>query len=476
VSRHLAFLAVLGLGSSVLAAEPLALQMLTPTSGTGAELLLDGNPATGWRPEGDPAEEGVLLRFEQPVKLDGVALRACPDSALLDAALYMDGALLESTEKVGAADVPLRVAEREARSVFIRVTAASTAKPCLAEVTLLQRGKPLALKPPRTVAGRVEASSVLTPADAYHPGYLFDGRTDFGWVEGAKGTGAGESLTLTLEAPVELVALELWNGYQRSADHFQKNARAKRLTVAVDGGEPVGLDVKDASGPQRLKLPAPMKGRAWKLTVESVFPGKRYPDLVLSELRLVDAQGSLGVRTPDMDERKKAFQQELSATALAKVVDRRWRGACASGEGAVWRTLKLRSNHTFVLYDDTEGVDGEPSVSEVLDGAWVVKKTGKPWSTVELFGRRHRNEKSWEPYGDSKSRETVRIAGGKLEVARVADLGREAFIALMNEWLTGPLSARAACLEVETTAYDVLAKEGAFIVRGTALTDIFVLN
>ena len=39
---------------------------------------------------------------------------------------------------------------------------------------------------------------MLAPSDAYHPGYLFDGRLDFGWVEGVKGPGIGEPTVLTL--------------------------------------------------------------------------------------------------------------------------------------------------------------------------------------------------------------------------------------------------------------------------------------
>ncbi|HZH79200.1 MAG TPA: hypothetical protein VEY88_24450, partial [Archangium sp.] len=245
MSRRLALLTALGLGSAAFAADPLALQTLTPTTGSGAERLLDGDPATGWSPEGDPVEEGVLLRFEKPVKLDGVAPRTCKGAPELKVALYLNGAetLNEETLGADAREQVLSFGKRELRSLFIRVRSAGSGKACLSEVQLLQGGKPVAAKAPRTVVGRIEASSVLKPADAYHPGYLFDGRLDFGWVEGAKSTGAGEFLTLTLEAPVELTALELWNGYQRSEDHFQKNVRAKKVAVSVDGGAAVSLGV-----------------------------------------------------------------------------------------------------------------------------------------------------------------------------------------------------------------------------------------
>ncbi|MFL5354883.1 NADase-type glycan-binding domain-containing protein [Archangium sp.] len=471
MSRRLAFLTALGLGSAALAADPIALQTLTPTSGTGAELLLDGNPATGWSPEGDPAQEGVLLRFEKPVSLDGVSLRTCTGAPELQAALYLNGTEALTEQKIGAEAKTLPFGKRELRSLFVRLQSAGGAKACLGEVTLLQGGKPQTVKAPRTVAGRIEASSVLTPADAYAPGFLFDGRLDFGWAEGSKGPGTGESFTLTLEAPVELTALELWNGYQRSEDHFQKNARAKKLSLSVDGGAPVPLGVKDSSGAQTLKLPAPMKGRVWKLSVDEVYPGKRYPDMVLSELRLVDAQGPLGVRTPDGDERKRALETGLAGSPLGKVANQRWRGLCAPEAVKSDRQFKLRTNNTFVFYDDSD--DATWSASEVLDGAWVVKQASGPWAAVELFGRRHRSETNWDPYADTQNKDTVRIAGGKLEVARVADLGRKEFEKLVAEWSKGTQSGKVECVGQEGHTYEDLVKADAFVVRGTAVTDLF---
>src|SRR6218665_2946260 len=77
----------LGRGPAPLAAAPTTRHALTPTSGRGAELLLDGDPATGWSPEGDAEDEGVLLRFENPLEIDGVSLRACAGAPTLHAAL-----------------------------------------------------------------------------------------------------------------------------------------------------------------------------------------------------------------------------------------------------------------------------------------------------------------------------------------------------------------------------------------------------
>ncbi len=465
------------LGTAASAAQPVHLQALTPTSGAGAEQLLDGDAATGWRLAGDSADEGVLLRLERPVSLDGLSVRACPGAERVKLQVDVDTASQGHVEATAAQDGVLKFqASQEVRSLFLRLQEPTPAKVCLGEVRLLQGGQPLDVKPPRTLKGTVKASSVLMPAEAYHPSYLFDGRPDFGWVEGAKGTGQGESITLTLEAPAEVVALELWNGYQRSEDHFRKNARAGRLALSVDGGAPVSLAVKDASGPQTLKLPAPVKGTTFTLTVEKALAGKKYPDLVLSELRLVDKQGPLTVRTPDLEERTQALAAKVASTPLTDVVDRSWSNRCEPLGADSSRRLRLRTNHTFVIYENA--TQGDNAIEDVADGTWVMQKSGNPWTTVEVFGRRHRSEVSWEPYSSDVPKDTTRIIGGKLEIARVRDLSLAEFQKTISGWKSGD-NAIAGCVDAPEgqegrATYKDLVKQGAIIVRGTALSDIMV--
>src|SRR6218665_3546216 len=120
--RHrFAFFAVLGLGTASLAAEPITLQALTSTSGRGAELLLDGDPATEWSPEGDAEDEGVLLRFENPLEIDGVSLRACAGAPTVQVALYLDGANVLDQQGVNAQTPPLSFPAPPPISVFVRV-------------------------------------------------------------------------------------------------------------------------------------------------------------------------------------------------------------------------------------------------------------------------------------------------------------------------------------------------------------------
>src|SRR5438552_1943886 len=163
----------------LLAASPISLQSLVPTSGGDAAALLDSNADTKWLPSGDPAGEGVLFRFEQIPPVSFVEVRRCPDSNL-ELGAYFDGRRDSETfrfDKQGKARVTPNF---QFRSLFLKIESAKGSA-CLAEVNF----GGVKVQPPRTAHGSVTVSSTLAPEDAYHAGYLFDGRTDFGWVEGS---------------------------------------------------------------------------------------------------------------------------------------------------------------------------------------------------------------------------------------------------------------------------------------------------
>ena len=177
---------------------PIFLQALTPTSGANAAAVLDGDANTGWGPVGDPRDEGLLFRFETPVRMDAVAVAPCTGFAgSLRLDISADGnevATISARDPVKERPLdraPLPGGEYGLRSVFLRIAEQNDTRDrsCIGKVAFLRGEIPLAVRPPRSVPGRVTASSTLAPADAYHPSYLFDGRLDFGWVEGAKGLG-----------------------------------------------------------------------------------------------------------------------------------------------------------------------------------------------------------------------------------------------------------------------------------------------
>ncbi|MGC3999709.1 MAG: hypothetical protein QM767_20590 [Anaeromyxobacter sp.] len=395
---------------------PLRLEALASTSGAGVERILDGDPTTTWSPEGDPRDEGILLRFGETVKADGVEVVTCAGASRFTA--FADGfelGLYEYQEKKGAhAAIWAEMGPDEfdeLRSLFLRVDSGTG---CIAELSFLKDGKPLPVSPPRQVAGRLTATSTLPPAPAYHASYLFDGRLDFGWVEGAAGSGAGEGVTIELEKPVTLTGLEVWNGYQRSEAHFTRNARARGVTVSLDGRPPIPLELRDEQGSRIHLLPAGPPAKRITLRVTSAYPGLKYPDLVLSELRLWDAEGALRVATSDREAMKRALLEQAKPTILAAFMDRKLQA---------WETpklpaqsLKLRSDHTFVAYQSCSS--RARCLREAMDGTWVLSGSDAGSAEIELFARAHRTDENTDPYapGGAYQRESTRIAGGKLRI------------------------------------------------------------
>src|SRR4051812_29304264 len=83
------------------------LQSLVPTSGVGAEAVLDGKSDTVWRPEGSAISEGILFRFEAAVTVKAVEVTTCPNEASKLSAIF-DGRRYSSplvADKSGKAKV-----------------------------------------------------------------------------------------------------------------------------------------------------------------------------------------------------------------------------------------------------------------------------------------------------------------------------------------------------------------------------------
>lgn len=111
------------------------------------------------------------------------------------------------------------------------------------------------------------------------------------WVEGVKGDGIGESVTLTLPKPAKLNRVGLVNGYAKSDDIYEKNNRISKLDVSLDGGAPFQVSVPDERLTSEMfyfDLPESSKPVSTvKLTIAGVYKGTKYDDTCLSEVVLV---------------------------------------------------------------------------------------------------------------------------------------------------------------------------------------------
>lgn len=438
------------------------LSVLEATSGTGVERVIDLDSATSWTPVPDPSEEGVWMSFDAAIPISAVLLEGCPIHGS-EVELFADGSSLGRAKLDEGRTQFLFPPQGVVQTLYLRML--GPVGVCLSEITLTEPDQvPLTLIPPRRVSGVIEVSSVLQPEAAYRAAYLFDGRPHFAWAEGGEGTGAGERLHIGFDTPQRVSGIEIWNGYQRSSEHFEKNARLAKIRVMGEGETPYDLDLLDRDGPQMLSIDPPIDGISLSIEVLEVFAGSRYADLAISELRFRDDRGLFRLQTRDLPLAEAALRKELRGSPLEQLLGRTLESYCVPRTA----TLKLRRDASFVWYTSS-GEHG--SSSAVFDGAWAIERKEGPWVKVSLYGRRHDVPQGWQPNIDPNTTKTPQLSSGVLEIALARDLGPQ---------LEGELKALGRLASPERVSCAIegdlrdLATSGAILVKGAALTDLFV--
>ncbi|GAB4459343.1 MAG: hypothetical protein OHK0029_21820 [Armatimonadaceae bacterium] len=146
----------------------------------------------------------------------------------------------------------------------------------------------------------VRASSTLKPGRTgrYEVKHLQDRDLATAWVEGAKGNGTGEWLEFTFDrtkkdsdsgrTDVAVDGLLLFNGYRKSPTLWRENGRVRRMRLSVNGTSYGVLELKDTRTWQRVRFPKvplpPNQKTVFRLTIDAVYPGSKYPDTALTEV------------------------------------------------------------------------------------------------------------------------------------------------------------------------------------------------
>lgn len=137
---------------------------------------------------------------------------------------------------------------------------------------------------------KAKASSTLASGEfTYGIDNTLDGDPTTAWNSDGDRVGAFARVTLTyrFSKPVELRAIEVYNGYQRSTEAFENNSRVRSLLVSTDATKQT-FELVDRQGAQTLAYDFGKTKRV-VLTVDAVFrdtPRKtRYKDCAVSEVR-----------------------------------------------------------------------------------------------------------------------------------------------------------------------------------------------
>jgi hypothetical protein len=136
------------------------------------------------------------------------------------------------------------------------------------------------------------ASSVL-PADrtaSYEPWKAIDGNLATAWVEGVRGPGIGETLTLDFPDTVEITHIGIAVGYDRDQETFVANNRVRRAAITFSSGYHIDQSFRDVRGRQEFTINPPEEWLAeadsLTIAITDVYPGAHYDDTPIAEVEV----------------------------------------------------------------------------------------------------------------------------------------------------------------------------------------------
>ena len=275
--------------------------------------------------------------------------------------------------------------EYATKSIFLKITDAKIL-PKIKSIKIFGKDKntPLVVNIPLTPKAVVTASSVLTPAIAYSPKNLFDSQLDMAWSTNGKETdGINQSVTVTFDSKEEIGGIIIWNGYQRSDAHFKANGRVKKLDINGQIAQ-----AADTQGLQTILLPNKIKTDKITLTIKEIFKGKKYKDVLISELRFITPEGRI-----ILPQVKRAFAElskndvfKTDVTYINLIASFEYdNGPDSEPEDVPKDTLRIRNNGSFVLYRESKYEN-----ADISEGNW--EETGK--NKIRVFGKKYRIQPS----------------------------------------------------------------------------------
>lgn len=132
----------------------------------------------------------------------------------------------------------------------------------------------------------VSATSVLSEKGMTHSTQrIIDGDEKTAWVEGVKGQGENEAVSFSFNGEYKITGFSIKAGYHKSAKLYDENSRPANIRVTYSDGSSEEYYLEDLFCEQNIYLNSPKVTRSITLTILSVYPGSRFEDTVISELK-----------------------------------------------------------------------------------------------------------------------------------------------------------------------------------------------
>ncbi len=283
-----------------------------------------------------------------------------------------------------------------------------------------KEGKKINVMPPKVLKGKMTASSVLKPEEAYTPDFLFDSRIDFGWAEGNPDSpGTGEKLSFTFDKEITISKIRIWNGFHRSDAHYNKNARVKTFSFGSEGNK-AEYNLTDEMKVAEITLKQPVPAKDFQFEILDVYPGSSYKDLVISEMQLYTPYGWTQLQTDGPEKRKAALMDKVKSSVLSQIVDRWYfesRTTAGNWNIITKSSIILRSNQSFVIWTDEHLDDVDyNAVQVVYDGNWELVSADQKEARIKIFGKRRMLSQGYGAYKGNKKSDQVTIFSDVLTI------------------------------------------------------------
>jgi len=267
-------------GSPALADNAAPVRSVSANQAAGsAALTIDGNPATGWKSTG---EATITFEFGGEQYLTGLVLVVSGGGAdvtfVTDAGVRRDERLLVSTYRLPLVSIFTKSLTLELRNIAPGFS--------LNEVSFTQGPPPAPARPKMTAT----ASSVLDKKPAkYGPQLAIDGDLATAWNEGVTTEPKGEWLDITFDKPAFVQHVGFVVGYskynEKVGEVWFKNNRIKTARVEYGNGWYYTAAFEDRFDFQYV--PARMIVGKARLTIGEIYPGLKWDDTPISEVKVI---------------------------------------------------------------------------------------------------------------------------------------------------------------------------------------------
>ena len=136
------------------------------------------------------------------------------------------------------------------------------------------------------------ASSELPPVPSrgltYGASNLLDGDQTTAWSQAGSDGGQdpiGSWVAFDLAQRTNVTTVAIINGYVKSDKAYTENARPRDIAISAGDGQQVRATLADVR--TRQEVPVDLRGASTvTITIESVYPGSKYSDVAMTEVRL----------------------------------------------------------------------------------------------------------------------------------------------------------------------------------------------